>query len=288
MAEHGPLEGEDAKIGSFEHVMLDIMHIITCLYRFSITIQSPAPKERLHKIALINMSHFEDWDIQHINGMFYPVDPENNFRVEKGLSNRLGKANTKRRQLLKYYETHHKKISKHIDNDIPSSRGVSEGNKPTNAPKTVAPTVAPTVESGSIKAHVKISDLEEIVTAEGATVEESATVEGVDTVDGAATIGGADTVYTSTQSQTTVSTMKGEPSYAVEIEQDDDQRSQTSYATTINHKQRIHVPPPPNEDAAYADEPFECPYCFTITKIRNRQDWKYVGNYTCSILIIAC
>ena len=186
---------------------------------------NPLPDPRL---ALINVSHFEDWDIQHIEAMFNLVDPENNFRVEEGLCKRLGKANTKRRQLLKYYETYHKKISKHIDNDIPSSRRVIKGNKPTNATKNVAPTVAPTLESDSSK---EIPELEEAATVEGAATECTWT------------------------------------------------KSVTSYATTINHKPGIHVPSPPDKDA-FAGKPFECPYCFKITRIRSRQEWKYVGNYT--------
>ena len=316
MEEHGPLESEEAKLGSFEHLMLDIVHIITCLYKFSIAIQSPAPRERLHKIALINVSHFENWDIQHINGMFYPVDPENNFRIEEELSKRLGKANTKRRQLLKYYEAHHKKIAKHIDKVLPSSRIVIKGNEPTNTPEPVAPTV----ESGSVKAHAKIPDLEEAATVEAVdtvegvdtvervdTVKQVGSVGGVDAVKGVDSVGGVDTVqgvdsvegvdtvqefdtaeaaatvYASTVSQTTVSIIQDVPSYTVDFERNDDQLSQTSYATTMNHQLRIRVPPPPDEDAAYAGEPFECPYCFVITSIRSRRDWKYVGNYTCTI-----
>ena len=56
MAEQSPLEDEEAGLSEFEHSVLDITHIITCLYKFSIAIQNPAPRERLHKIALIDVS----------------------------------------------------------------------------------------------------------------------------------------------------------------------------------------------------------------------------------------
>lgn len=265
MAEQSPLRGEEVKLTDFEYLVLDITHIITCLYRFSIAIQNPAPKERLHKIALIDVSHFKDWDVQHIIEMFHPADPHNNFRVDGFLSERLGKANTRRRQLLGYYKSHHEKISKHID-DPPSSASVIEG---TELPTVMVPT------------------------GEGAPAPQM-----LPNPERAAT------VCTMAMSQTTVPTIKPEPKkgdeaewklpqtpyaklrQAVEVEQNDDQLSQTSYATTINHKMRIRVPSPPDEIAAFDGEPFECPYCFTITEIRDRQDWKYVGNYTCNFYML--
>ena len=128
MAEQSPLEDQEAELSELENLMLDTTHIITCLYKFSITIQNPAPKERRHKIALIDVSYFEHWDIKHINEKFGQVDPQNKFRVAEYLTRRLGKANTRRRQLLKYYESHHKTISRHIDSP-PSTRRAIERNE---------------------------------------------------------------------------------------------------------------------------------------------------------------
>ena len=48
---------------------------------------------------------------------------------------------------------------------------------------------------------------------------------------------------------------------AVELEEDEDRLSQTSYATSKNHTAKLHVPSPPIEDPAFKGEPFECPYC---------------------------
>ena len=242
MEEQGSLEDDEAELSDFEHSVLDIMHIITCLYKLSITIQNPAPKERLHKIASINVSYFEDWDIKHINEKFCPAT-EGDFRVAEYLSERLGKANTRRRQLLRYYEAHHKKIAKHIDDPSPSKIV----RTPTNTPKPVAPTVT---DGGSTRASERVPG----------GLERRASL-----------------YTTTTDSQTTVPTIKVELNQAVgNILLNEDQLSQTSYATSTNHRMRIRVPPPPNEIAAFDDMPFECPYCFTITKIKGRQDWKYV------------
>ena len=89
----------------------------------------------------------------------------------------------------------------------------------------------------------------------------------------------APTIYSTMKSQTTVSTIKVELCKAVNIGKDEEQLSQTSYATSANHTMRIRVPSPPSEDSAFGGKPFECPYCFNIIKIRSRQDWKYVVNY---------
>ena len=221
---------------------MDITHIISCLYKFSIAIRNPAPKDRLHKIALIDVSFYKNWDLNHIEEKFRQVD--NEFRVAKYLIERLGKANTRRRQLLKYYAAHHKTISRYIDDPLPSG-SVIEENELANASKPEGPTM----EGAS--APEKAPDIERAVT-----------------------------VYTTTKSQTTVSTIKVETSQVVEIEQvEEDRLSQTSYATSTNRAStmRICVPSPPDEDAAYEGKEFQCPYCFKIIKVKSRQGWKYVG-----------
>ena len=234
MSEQSLPADEEAEVSEFEYLVLDIIHIITCLYRFSIAIQNPAPKERL----VINVSHFENWDIKHINEKFH-------FRVANYLSERLGKANTRRRQLLGYYQAHHKKISGHIDDPL-SSKSVSEL---TNAPRPVAPTT----ESGSTRAPAETLHLER-----------------------------AAPFYTTMMPQTTVFTVNDELHQAVRIDRDEDQ---SSYALTINHGMGICVPSPPDENASYAGVPFECPYCLTKIKIRDQQDWKYVGYSTGNFLV---
>ena len=55
-----------------------------------------------------------------------------------------------------------------------------------------------------------------------------------------------------------------------------DSRSVTSYASSIGNPERLRVPPPPNEESAFAEIPFECPYCIALIKVENQQSWKYV------------
>ena len=168
----------------------DITHIITCLNKLSIPIENPALKERLLNIAHIDVSYFEQWDIKHVNDKFCPVELQNSFRIAKYLGKRLGKANTRRRQLLKYYES----VSK------PATSTVEDDN--------------------------------------------------------------ADQI---------------ELSQPVEIERDEDRISQTSSSTSSN-KEMCPVPALPARNAVFEGDPFECPYCFKIVKVRNQQDWRYVDN----------
>ena len=136
IAELGFLEGQEVGLSEFEYLLSDIVHIISWLYKFSIAIRNPAPKERLHKIGLINVSHFEYWDKQHIDEKFRPVDVQNNFRVAEYLRERLARANTRRRQLLKYYEAHHKEVSQYIDDPLLANSTI-ERNELANASKSV-------------------------------------------------------------------------------------------------------------------------------------------------------
>ena len=91
----------------FEECLTEISDIITCLYKFSITTRNPTPRDRLEKCADIDMTHFEAFDVAHVTEKFEVMEGYNY------LIQRLGKANTKRRQLLCYYKKHHERIVGH-------------------------------------------------------------------------------------------------------------------------------------------------------------------------------
>jgi len=85
----------------------DISHIITCLYKLYIAIRNPVPPDRLHKLAAIDVSHFESKDIKHLSKIF-PLAPS--YVLE-----RLRRGNTKRRQLLRYYQLYYNKLTHFVD-----------------------------------------------------------------------------------------------------------------------------------------------------------------------------
>ena len=239
MAEVGLPEDPEAEPSEVEYLVSDITHIVTCLFKFSSIIRNPAPTERLDKLALINVSSFEHQDIEDIKKMFQ-------YEVAGYLTKRLGKANTRRRQLLMYYKAHHTEFS---DDPLPSKSTI-ERNELTNVPKPVSPTMED-ARAGGARAPTTVPDLER-----------------------------AATLDTTTNSQTAVSNERTqEVEYGLNEE---DLVSQTSYATSTNHTIRARVPSPPDGDAAFGGEPFECPYCFNKIKIRSPEDWKYVGYYACN------
>jgi len=72
------------------------------VYKFSIAIQNPVPRDRLERCSSIDVSFYEHTDVDSACYKFPKAD--------KYLTTRLGRANTKRRQLLKYYQEHRENI----------------------------------------------------------------------------------------------------------------------------------------------------------------------------------
>ena len=88
-----------------EQLVLGIEKIIANLFKLSTMIRKGnVHHDRLEKSSKIDVSHYEPYDIQHTKTKF----PEAN----ETLMDRLGKANSRRRQYLKYRETHHEMLAK--------------------------------------------------------------------------------------------------------------------------------------------------------------------------------
>lgn len=213
---------------------LEVTHIIACLYRFSIVLHNPTPRDRIEKSASIDLSHFEIFDIEHASHKFAGA-PEY-------LITRLGKANTTRRRLLKYYTMHHERIARYID-DVQ----------------------APVLDQRPISQSVMGGENEEEVAA----VVESPQ----DFVSGSREA--AATVTSTLNTQTTVSTFVENPFSKIPKASSEDGQSQTSYATSVGDAGGyFHVPSPPNIPGVLDGCPFECPYCFVIVVVNSGRSWK--------------
>jgi hypothetical protein len=81
--------------------------IITCLFRLSISIRDPAPYNQFRQPLMMDKTYFEPYDIEHVRGKF-PL-------CQKFLVERLGRANSARRQYLTYREEHHKRLASGIE-----------------------------------------------------------------------------------------------------------------------------------------------------------------------------
>ncbi|KAJ5050154.1 hypothetical protein NUH16_008692 [Penicillium rubens] len=101
------VKAESNEHSRLDEYMLDIQYTIASLYKFSLTLQNPAHRYRTAQVSRIELGHFEFYDIQH-------VSDEYNIPQNSTLAQRLGKANTKRRQLLAYYKEHTEKTSNYV------------------------------------------------------------------------------------------------------------------------------------------------------------------------------
>ncbi|KAA8894845.1 hypothetical protein FN846DRAFT_785837, partial [Sphaerosporella brunnea] len=134
--ESSEIEIEREPASELEEYFLEITHIITCLYELSITIRNPSPRDRLEKSSKINISYFESYDIAHVSAKFP--------NAEEYLCTQFGRANTRRRQLLRYNEQHHKKIAARYhdvydmhDSSIKHAHSLSTANKTQNTTITL-------------------------------------------------------------------------------------------------------------------------------------------------------
>ncbi|KAI5810621.1 hypothetical protein BZA77DRAFT_391361 [Pyronema omphalodes] len=207
----------------------EVGHSISSLFRLTANIQNLASRDRMERIERIDVSAFGPYDINHVRDK-YGLAENAQYLIE-----RLGKANTKRRQLLKYNEQHHDRIA---------GRRRDVAGHPVDADSTAGEEPDRQDEKG------KGVERQDMV---GCAEEDYSFGEG------------------STTMQTIVSTVYEDnvPSSYEYRERDDDARSETgftetSYATSAgptSSSDKLRVPAPPN---GYSDEPFQCPYCFKI------------------------
>ena len=173
------------------------------------------------------MSHYEFFDIQHASHKFPQAPP---YLIE-----RMGKANTRRRQLLQYHKEHHRKIAQYIDVSLdpqnePEIDFAKKGNQP----------------------EVAVIQNQDSVSQGGLTILTS---------------------KKSQTTVTTIRQIHKELD-AVDAESDTG-RSQTSFASSAaGSHSTLHVPLPPPGEAAFTGVPFECPYCYLVIIVKSSYAWK--------------
>ncbi|KAI9769386.1 MAG: hypothetical protein M1840_004088 [Geoglossum simile] len=101
--EHGCILSPSSEM----HLLLSVIHnTITNLFRLSVMLRSPIPLDRFMKASAEDLSYYTSYDCRHVSEKF-PHAQQTPWLIE-----RLGKANTRRRQYLKYRETHRAKLAK--------------------------------------------------------------------------------------------------------------------------------------------------------------------------------
>jgi hypothetical protein len=128
--ENADLSKDEPEEDVLEASTNEICHSISSLFRLSVAIQNLSSQDQLERMARINMSHFETPDINHVRDKFR-LTKEGDY-----LSEKLGKANTKRRQLLEYNEMHHEKLVGRRLDDIRDEKNKDEGKENDDDAKT--------------------------------------------------------------------------------------------------------------------------------------------------------
>jgi len=115
MLDEDPLrEGEEEEETGIPETELaqiatDVVEVVNCLLRLSVSIRNPAPHDRLKSSTGNKTRHYEVFDIQHVRSKFGSVNDV--------IARRLGKAISKRREYFRYRETHHAKLSHGLELD---------------------------------------------------------------------------------------------------------------------------------------------------------------------------
>ena len=93
-----------------ELILEGIRQIISYLYGLAVAIRNPTPLDRFDRSTNVDTSHFEIWDIQHASERFPLLSTASPLILQ-----RLGKANSRRRQVFKYNMIHNSKVRHGVD-----------------------------------------------------------------------------------------------------------------------------------------------------------------------------
>ncbi|KAK8128011.1 hypothetical protein PG984_009119 [Apiospora sp. TS-2023a] len=93
---------ETEKLAEMEDILKHVNKTVTCLMRLSIVIQTSAPHRRYFQSSY-HTRIYEPADIKHV--------AEKHKKAKQELQQRMGKANSYRRQYFKYREDHHYRIA---------------------------------------------------------------------------------------------------------------------------------------------------------------------------------
>ena len=232
---HSSSEPEESMFSTeLEQILDDISRTISYLYELAIAIRNPTPIDRSHKAKKVDTSFYETWDILHVKEKFPMLERESPFLLQ-----RLGKANSLRRQTFKYSEAHNKKIRHGVDATLPLVEILVEAHDPKLKYEEDAPI------------PIDFGDQDEATQTAPST--------------------SAPTIST----QTTATTFVERKTDSLDLDLDD-RVSETSSIVSEDPTDGgvLKVPEPPA--GALDRDFFECPYCFEFTRAPTRNQWRQV------------
>lgn len=108
-SESGECSSQSQGPSEMRQILTEVSEVVNCLYRLSMSVRNPTGTQRYIKSAHIDTSFYEPYDLKYV---------EQKFPSAKGyLVERLGKAISRRRQYLKYRETHAAKMAQRLDEE---------------------------------------------------------------------------------------------------------------------------------------------------------------------------
>ena len=215
-----------------EMILNDIKQTISCLYKLAIVVHNPAPRDRFRKAEDIDTSHFELWDSKHIGEKFPMLASESPFLLQ-----RLGKANSRRRQVFKYNKIHHSKMRHGVNNFLVRAEPVLEvPHRDLESEQQVFNPVESQDRDEAARSAPSIS---------------------------------APTLNTQTTATTFIETKTEEMDVDF-----DDALSESSSAVSENplDEGALKIPEPPA--GALDGDYFECPYCYEISRTPTITRWR--------------
>ena len=222
-----------------EQILKDINSIISYLYELAIIVRNPAPIDKFQKVGKIdNKSEYLTWDIQHVRDKFPLLEQRRPFLLQ-----RLGRANTRRRQVFGYLEKHNSKLKHGVDNV--TNQRVPEVMVLDEYREDQQEIMSRNSDGGSFSDRAEIAQMAPSMSAP--------------------TLGTITTVSTFIATNSQVDFDDNEI---------DDGPSETSSAASEGQVDEggLEIPDPPV--GALEGIPFECPYCYDIIKAPSTAKWR--------------
>ena len=97
---------DDNPTTELQQLHAEVVNIIDCLYQLSMLIRKPAQHDLLVGSRIGDKAEFEFYDQEHVRNL-HP-------KTEEQITQRLGRAITRRRQYFNYRERHHRKLAQGI------------------------------------------------------------------------------------------------------------------------------------------------------------------------------
>jgi hypothetical protein len=220
--------------------MVQIFHsiqdIVQQLYKITLIIRRPVRQSSKDKAASIDVSHYVEFDKEHVQARFPCAQPE--------LRDRMAKAITRRRQLLLYQERHHQALA----------QMVHKTDESDHAPESTAET------------YPQRSD--------DATSQQQPLGDDDDNFQDYTTGQEFESKYALSTEATTFVALERRQGVRADDQESSFSGTASSYASTASGKDEIAIPRCLEDLSQNTSVIFECPLCFYMIEIQTDHQWR--------------